>query len=106
MANGRAERVEEALLSLVDAHLTASPGEDEDILEDRRDEAAERAREILETTYGSKVARGIGLGRRWLTVNSAQERSIPRHGCPILTPPFETPHTAGSVTQSRNLGTL
>jgi hypothetical protein len=48
MANGRAERVEEALLSLVDAHLTASPGEDEDILEDRRDEAAERAREILE----------------------------------------------------------
>ena len=48
MANDRAERVEDALLSLVDAYLTAAPGEDEDILEDRRDEAAERAREILE----------------------------------------------------------
>lgn len=48
MASDRAERIENALLELIDSHILPYEGEDEEELENRRDDAVVSAKEILD----------------------------------------------------------
>ncbi|KAI9892780.1 MAG: Microtubule-nucleating Tub4p (gamma-tubulin) complex component [Vezdaea aestivalis] len=55
MANDRTSKIEDALIQLVDELLPPVAGEDEESVEERRDEATDRARDFINS-------RGIGRG--------------------------------------------